>query len=206
MSGLNDVLAWLGEGPEPLVYLALGLGAAIENVVPAIPADTFVALGGFLTVVGSLEPGWVFASTWLFNLAGALVTYRLGYVHGRPFFERGFGRHLLKAHQMDRMAVFYVRWGTPAIFFTRFLPGLRAIVPVFAGVTHQRFLAVAAPIAVASAIWYGGLVWLGVLAGRNRGLLLDLLGRVNNVLIVLALVAATTIGVWWWRTRHPRDE
>ena len=203
---MRDILTWLGDGPEPLVYLALGLGAAIENVVPAIPADTFVALGGFLTVVGSLEARWVFVSTWLFNIGGALITYRLGYVHGRPFFERGFGRHLLKAHQMERMAAFYLRWGTPAIFFTRFLPGLRAIVPVFAGVTHQRFLPVAVPLAMASAIWYGGLVWLGVVAGRNRAVLFALLGRVNSVLLVLAVVVVAAVGLWWWRTRHPHDD
>ena len=33
-------------------YLLLGVGAALENVVPAVPADTFVALGGLVTLLG----------------------------------------------------------------------------------------------------------------------------------------------------------
>lgn len=203
---MRDALEWLTSAPDALVYLLLGLGAAVENVVPAVPADTFVALGGFLTVVGSLDARWVFVSTWVFNIASALLTYHLGYVHGRPFFERGIGRHLLKAHQMERMAGFYLRWGTPAIFFTRFLPGLRSVVPVFAGVSHQPIRRVAPPIAVASALWYGGLVWLGVIAGRNRDVIFETLGRVNGVLAAVAAVALTAVAVWWWRTRHPHDE
>ena len=85
------------------------MGSALENVVPAIPADTFVALGGFLSVVGELQARWVFLITWVFNVTSALVMYRLGYWHGRPFFERGLGRHLLNPHQLNRMAAFYAR-------------------------------------------------------------------------------------------------
>ena len=40
--------------PHGLLYVLLALGAAVENIVPAVPADTFVALGGFLAGVGDL--------------------------------------------------------------------------------------------------------------------------------------------------------
>ena len=69
--------------------------------------------------------------------------------------------------------------GTPAIFVTRFLPGIRSVVPVFAGVTHQGWLPVALPIALASGIWYGGLVWLGAWAGSNVDRLTGVLDRIN---------------------------
>lgn len=189
--------------PRPLLYLALGAGAALENVVPAVPADTFVALGGFLSAVGSLRARWVFLATWVFNVASALAMYRLGYRHGPSFFTTGLGRHLLKPHQMERMARFYARWGTPAIFLTRFLPGVRSVVPVFAGVTLQGWLPVAVPIALASAIWYGALIRIGIWAGRNVSLLSSALGRVNVVLAVLAVLVAGGAFWWWWRSRHP---
>ena len=192
--------------PNPALYLLLGAGAAVENFVPAIPADTFVALGGFLSAVGDLSARWVFLSTWLFNVASALVMYRLGHKHGRAFFQRGVGRYVLRPHQMDRMGRFYDRWGTPAIFFTRFLPGIRSIVPVFAGVTQQNWLPVAAPIALASAIWYGGLVGLGAWAGNNLDLLGSLLGRVNAVLLSVAIIVGVAVLAWWWRTRRRPHE
>lgn len=203
---MTDFLAWMEGMSRPVLYLALGVGAALENIVPAVPADTFVALGGLLSAIGTLRVRDVFLVTWACNVVSALVVYRLSYRHGQAFFERGFGRHLLRPHQMERMARFYDRWGTPAIFFTRFLPGVRSVVPVFAGVTLQGWVPVAVPIAVASAIWYGALVWLGAWAGANLGLLAGLLGRLNSVLGVAAGLVTLLAALWWWRSRRPPHE
>jgi membrane protein DedA with SNARE-associated domain len=203
---VSDFLAWMDSLPGPTLYVLLGAGAAIENVVPAVPADTFVALGGLVSALGTLDAGWVFLVTWLCNVASALAVYRLGYAHGRAVFETSAGRFVLKPHQLDRMAGFYARWGLPAIFLTRFLPGVRCVVPVFAGITHQRFFSVALPVAAASAIWYGALVWLGAWAGQNLDLLGALLDRVQSTLGVIALVVTGLVAVWWWRSRHaPRE-
>ena len=202
---MSNFLSWLEAIPAGFVYILLGVGAALENVIPAIPADTFVALGGFLSAVGELDPRWIFVSTWSLNVGSALAMYRLGYTHGRPFFEAGWGRRVLRPHQMERMAGFYERFGIAAIFFTRFLPGLRSIVPVFAGVSQQPLIPVAIPIAVASAIWYGALIWLGAFAGQNLDVLRSLLGQVNGVLLGVALAIAVPAALWWWRTRHPRE-
>ncbi|MEX2466356.1 MAG: DedA family protein [Gemmatimonadota bacterium] len=200
---MSDILAWMLSVPRGPMYLLLGVGAAVENIVPAVPADTFVALGGLLSALGTLDAWTVFFVTWGANVTSALAMYRVGYTHGRPFFEERWGRHVLSAHQMERMSTFYDRWGLFAIFFTRFLPGLRAIVPVFAGVTYQGFVPVAIPLTVASAIWYGALVWIGTVAGRNLDVLANVLGRLNNTLGIAAVILATAVAIWWWRTRHP---
>ena len=134
---MSAFLAWMNEVPDGLVYVVLSLGAALENVVPAAPADTFVALGGFLAGAGQLQARWVILGTWGGNVIGAVAVYRLSHRHGPSFFRRGMGRYLLRQHQFDRMARFYDRWGTLAIFVSRFLPGARALVPIFAGATHQ---------------------------------------------------------------------
>lgn len=202
---MSELLAWLEPLAGPTLYLLLGVGAALENVLPAVPADTFVALGGLLSALGRLSAPAVFAITWIFNVASALVVYRLAYRHGRGFFAEGLGRHVLRPHQLERMERFYERWGTPAIFLTRFLPGVRSVVPVFAGAAKQDWLSVGAPIAAASAIWYGALVWLGLWAGRNLDLLAELLGRLNSTLGVAAVVVTVLALAWWWRSRHPPE-
>jgi membrane protein DedA with SNARE-associated domain len=198
----DGFLAWVDGIPDVLVYLGLGAGAAVENVVPAVPADTFVVLGGFLAAVGDLKARWVFLATWLCNVSSALVMYRVGRTHGRDFFTVGWGRRLLNAHQMERLALFFGRWGTAAVFLTRFLPGLRAVVPVFAGVTHQRPRSVVLPLASASAVWYGALVWAGTVAGHNLDRVLEALGRVNLWLLAAALAVGAVAARWWWQTRH----
>ena len=48
---MANFLNWVEDVPAAVVYVLLGVGAALENVLPAIPADTFVARGGFLSAV-----------------------------------------------------------------------------------------------------------------------------------------------------------
>lgn len=199
---LNDVLPFLTGLPPVAVYLFLGMGAALENVVPPVPADTFVVLGGLLATQGGPSALGVFLVTWIGNVASALGVYAAWARWGPEFFRAGVGRYLLKPAQLERLRVFYERWGLWAIFLSRFLPGFRAVVPVFAGVTHQRFLAVAPPIVAASAIWYGFLTWLGGLAGRNIDTILGWLGDLNRTLLVVALMLAAAAAVWWYRSRR----
>ncbi|MGE0160677.1 MAG: DedA family protein [Gemmatimonadales bacterium] len=203
---MSEFLAWMASLPGPALYLLLGAGSALENVVPAVPADTFVALGGILSTLGSTSAQGVFLATWLCNVASALGMYRLAHRHGGAIVGTRVGQLVLRPHQLERMARFYARFGPPAIFLTRFLPGLRAVVPVFAGITRQRWWAVALPVAVASAIWHAGLVALGVLAGRNLDVLEGLLARIQGVLGLLAGVLVVLIAIWWWRSRHPPRE
>ena len=60
--------------PPGLIYLLLGAGAAIENLFPPVPSDTFVLLGGGSLMVyyvphwGSLGP-WVAASALIIGTA-----------------------------------------------------------------------------------------------------------------------------------------
>ena len=202
---MADFITWMNGLPNLAVYVVLWAGAAAENVVPALPADTFVALGGLLAGAGDLEARWVAIGTWLSNVAGALIVYRLSHLHGPAFFDRGLGRYLLKPHQMERMAGFYARWGTPAIFFSRFIPGVRAVVPIFAGATHQPWSRVVLPLTVASAIWYFSLVQIGVVLGHNLDLLADVLDRVNRSLAIVGILVGLLVGLWWYRTRHPNE-
>ena len=200
---MERVLNFLVGVPPLLVYLLLGAGASLENIVPPVPADTFVLLGGFLAARGGPDPVLVFLATWGGNVASALFVYWLGFSHGPRFFEHGFGRHLINPYQSERMRRFYARWGVPAIFCARFLPGLRAVVPGTAGLARLGWWKVAPPLAIASGIWYGALVWLGVTAGANLERILALLGRLNFWLLLVALLIFGVAGLWWWRTRHP---
>ncbi len=181
----------------------LGAGAALENIVPPVPADTFILLGGFLAVRGPAEVVLVFLVTWLSNAAGALLVYGAGYRFGPPFFDSRFGRLLLQPEQLGRVRRFYRRRGTSAIFFARFLPGLRAVVPAFAGVARLSFASVALPVTIASALWYGGLVWLGAMAGENLEAIAEWFAAANRLLLLIAIGVAAVILVAWRRTRLP---
>ncbi len=203
---MTTFLAFLEGIPPALVYVVLGLGAAIENVIPPIPADTFVLFGGFVSARGLARVELVFVATWLGNVASALLVYLVGYRFGPEFFASGRGRKLLTPGQLRTVEAFYDRWGIAALFATRFLPGLRAVVPVFAGVSKLRLRVVAPPVLVASAIWYGGLTYLGASAGENLEEIQGAISRANRFFLAVALILLGLLLLWWRRTRETPTE
>jgi membrane protein DedA with SNARE-associated domain len=197
------IFEWLVSLPGWLLYLMVGMAAAIENLVPPLPADTFVVLGGVLAGAGHADSRLLFLVVWVGNVSSALLVYWIGFHYGSGFFQGRLGRFLLAPAQVTALERAYRRYGLPIIFFSRFLPVFRPIVPAFAGVAKVGFLATALPIALASALWYGLLVYLGTIAGENFEELLAMLGRVSSGMWAIAAVFMGLV-VWWW-IRHRRS-
>ena len=80
------------------------------------------------------------------------------------------------------------------------------MVPVFAGVSRVGALKVIPPVAVASALWYGLLVYLGVLMAANLEAVFGWFLGINDVLLWIAGILGAAVAVWWWRTRHHHEE
>ncbi len=203
---IEALLQKLAQLPILFIYAFIGAGAAVENFIPPIPADTFVLLGAFLAAGGRGSPFVVFLVTWGCNVIAAAVVYFLADEYGERFFEHRFGQLLLNRKQLEHIEKFYERWGVPAIFVSRFLPTLRAMVPVFAGVTHVPFLRVFLPLAFASALWYGFVVYVGAAAGRNWQAVSAFFERFSTVLLAIAVVVLSALAVWWWKSRKHKHK
>lgn len=201
---MEPVLAHLANLPPLLTYLVLGAGSALETIFPAIPADTFVLFGAFLAAQGRANPWVVWLASWLANAAATLVVYGLAWHYGRRVLQTPVGRWLLHPGQLERLDAFYHSWGMPAIFISRFLPGFRAVVALFAGVSRLRARSVAPPIVVASGIWHGFLVLLGSAAGANWDAIRQAFGRTAFSLAAIAILLGAIVLAWWWRTRYQR--
>jgi membrane protein DedA with SNARE-associated domain len=174
--------------------------AAVENVVPPVPADTAVALGAFLAGRGTLNPWAVFGVTWVGNVGSAALVYGVARRYGRTVFAGRLGRRLLPAPVLDQIARAYERHGAYGIFFSRLLPVWRASVPPFAGLAGVGAARTLIPLALASALWYGGLVYIVATLGGNLATVLQTLGHVNRVLGAIALLGAAIVA--WYVVRR----
>lgn len=199
LEGLVDLLRAF---PVETVYVLIGAGAAVENIFPPIPSDTFVLLGGVLADRGVLEARYVFGVAWLSNILLASFVYLMGLRYGRAIFETRWGAWILRPHQLRRMDEFYRRYGAITVLVSRFFPVFRVLVPAFAGISRLGFWRTTLPLGLASAVWYGILVAAGIFTSRNVPRLLDLLGQVNAGLLVGALALAALVAAWWWRSRR----
>lgn len=198
---LIGAVDWLIAAPDVVFLVTLGLAAGVENVVPPIPADVVVLVGSVLAAQAGTHLGLLFLAVWAGNVGGALAVYFLGRRYGAGFFEGRIGRLLLRPEQLAMVGGFYQRYGFPVVFLSRFLPMFRAVVPVFAGLSRVSFLRTAIPIATASALWYGALVYIGATAGRHWDVLVRQLDSVSTVLWIAALLVAVPVVLWWRHTR-----
>ena len=203
---LERILSTLASLPVATVYLLVAAGAAAENVFPPVPSDTFVIAGGVLADRGVVDGTAVVAVAWGANVLLAGLVYLAARRYGRAVFRTRWGHWLLRPHQLERLAGFYDRWGTPTIFVSRFVPVFRVLVPVFAGISGLRFWRTMLPLGAASALWYAAMLGLGVIASRNVPRLVGWVQGLNRGLLVAALVALAAAAAWWWRTRHHDGE
>lgn len=199
---MDSFFAWLNTVPIGTLYLALALVASIENVFPPIPADTVVALGSFLAARGRGSIVAVFLATWAGNITSAMLMYWLGSRYGAGRLERRLlGQKAPGAEQ--RLSRLYGRYGVMALFASRFIPGVRALVPPFAGALRVPPLRAGLAIASASAIWYGTVSYLGFTVGGNWQRVTRLISDYGHILAAVAgtlLVLAAVI--WWTRSRR----
>ena len=193
---LERLLDALVSLPLVATYLVLMALSALENVFPPVPADTAVALGAFLARRGEVSVVPLVILCWASNLASAAGTYALGRRHGRGFFRDGWGRKLMPPEALAALEEAYGRWGTAGIFLSRFLPGLRAAVPPFAGVAGLSPARTLVPAAVASAIWYAFLAFAGYALAQNWEAVKALVADTSRALGVAALVVAVVLVAW----------
>jgi membrane protein DedA with SNARE-associated domain len=200
---LQQVLGWLSSLPLEALYASMAIAAAIENIFPPIPADSIVAFGAFLAARGKGTLAAAFLATWLGNVAGALITYYAGRRLGAEQMER----RLLgtRGAQADsRLQALYGRYGMLSLFISRFLPGVRAIVPPFAGALRIPVVPAMTVIAVASGLWYGAIALLAFRVGGDWARLTGLVTSLGRGTAVAATVLAIAGAAIWLHRRRAR--
>ena len=199
---MDSFFLWLNSLPIGTLYVALGAVAAIENVFPPVPADTVVALGSFLAARGRGSVVAAFLATWTGNVGSAMVMYALGRRYGAARLERRLlGNKAPSAEH--RLGQLYGRYGVVALFASRFIPGIRALVPPFAGALRVPALRAGLAIASASAIWYGTVSYLGFTLGGNWQRVMQLITEYGRVLAATA-AALLLVGAVIWRIRNKK--
>ena len=196
-----ELLAWLGTLPGPLLYGAILLAAFAENVFPPLPADTVIALGAFVAARGNGSATGVWAATMIGNVGGAMLMYALGHRFGLPWLQRRFPRVMTPA-ATARFRTRFAAQGLTAVAISRFLPGVRAVVPPMAGALGIGALRAAFAMTAASSVWYGIVCAVAFRAGANAEVVLAQIAAQQRWLGVGAGILIAIGGAWWWFHRR----
>jgi membrane protein DedA with SNARE-associated domain len=201
---VDSVLAWLGSLPPAALYLILAAVAAIENFVPPIPADVIVAFGSFLAARSDRSPLPTIVAVVIGNVGGALAMFALGRRFGAAWI-RGHLSRVMGESAEQRVQHWYNQYGMPALFLSRFLPGVRAVVPPLAGAMRVPAAGAIAAISVASTIWYSALALIAYRLGTQWD---RIVAAIKDFQTVAAIVAGVIVAVgflaWYVVRRRSR--
>lgn len=200
---MQRLFEWLTSLPPAALYAALMVTAAAENVFPPLPADTVVAFGSVLAARGNGTAIGTFLATWIGNLAGATGVYMLGRRVGTERMHRWM-HHFAGQHAEDRILALYEKRGLLALFLSRFLPGVRALVPPFAGALRIPYGPFILMTATASGIWYGVITYLAYRLGADWDTLQRRIGDLSRTLGAAAGVIVLVGGIVWLARRQRR--
>lgn len=198
---VEAIINWLSALPIGTLYIAIGVISAIENIFPPFPADIVVAFGSFLAARGKASPYSTFLVAWIGNLVGAALMYYVGRRYGSSAFMSRLERWAGKGAEQRLMAL-YGRYGLPALFLSRFLPAVRAVVPPFAGAMKLPVIPVALAVGAASGVWFTFITFIAYRAGSEWEVLYATIVRSGKIVaIVASSIVAVAILIYFIRRR-----
>jgi membrane protein DedA with SNARE-associated domain len=184
---LQQSIVWL---IDTYGYVGLFVALALGNMALPVGTEIVLPVAGALTATGHLSNLWLTIAVAIAGeLAGGSVGYAIGRFGGVPIIER-YGKYVHFTH--ERLMVvhrFFERWGTFAIFVCRFLPVIRGVAAIPAGVAEMNLAMFYLWTFLGSLIFCSLLIVLGNAMGAHLGAILPLLHRGAYVLLGLAVVA-----------------
>jgi membrane protein DedA with SNARE-associated domain len=171
-------------------YLGLFVALALGNLGAPIGTEIVLPVAGALTATGHLQSlSFTIAVALAGELGGGSVGYAIGRFGGIPIIER-YGKYIHFTHErLMRVHGFFERWGTFAIFVCRFLPVIRGIAAIPAGVAEMNLPLFYLWTFLGSLIFCTSLILLGNALGTHIGAVLPLLHRSGYFVLGLAVIA-----------------
>jgi membrane protein DedA with SNARE-associated domain len=176
-------------------YGGLLLVMALGNIGAPIGSEVVLPLSGALTATGHLSNVWLtIAVTVAGELAGGTVGYAIGRFGGRPLVDNYGGYVHLTHENLERVNRFFERHGSFAIFICRFIPVIRGIVSIPAGLAEMNLAHFYLWYALGSLGFCSLLVLLGFELGDHIDRVMPLLHK--GGLVVAAAAVIVMIAVW----------
>jgi membrane protein DedA with SNARE-associated domain len=138
---------------------------ALESASVPIPSEVVLPLAGYFVAVNQLSFWGVVAISTVASLTGALVDYYLAKWLGRPFVVGLLNLFRLHKSALDRAEAWFGRSAQWTVFAARFVPGLRTVISLPAGLFEMSISRFVLMTVVGCFAWSVILVYAGVLAG-----------------------------------------
>lgn len=168
--GITETIAAFGTHVIGSIgYIGVFLLMVAESMVLPMPSEAVMPFAGFVVAEKTLSWAGVIVSATLGSIVGSLIGYAIGRYGGRPFVRR-FGKYLLlDTEDLATTDRFFQRRGGITIFVARFIPIVRHLISIPAGMGSMPLLPFGIFTIVGAGLWNSFLTWCGFVLQKNWG-------------------------------------
>lgn len=170
-------------------YIGICLLIMIENVFPPIPSELILTFGGFMTISTNMTIiGCIIAST-IGSLLGAIILYYIGKILNKErlikIVTSKYGKLLrIKPKDIENADKWFDQKGNKTVFFCRFVPIVRSLISIPAGMSEMPFLKFIVYTLFGSLIWNTALICVGTFAGDKKDIILEIIDKTSHLILI----------------------
>jgi membrane protein DedA with SNARE-associated domain len=182
-------------------YVGIFLLMTLESMVAPIPSELVMPFAGFLIFTGDFGVVPVMVASSLGSIVGSLLSYGMGRL-GEPVVLR-YGRYLLlNPHHLEWTKNFFDRHGGKTIFISRFIPVVRHLISIPAGLARMSLIPFILYTAVGATLWNGFLTYLGVRLKENW----RIIQQYTHILDYFVVAGLIGVAVYFfWKLKKARN-
>jgi alkaline phosphatase len=174
-------------------YVGILLLIAIENIFPPIPSEVILTFGGFMTTYSTMKVFGVIVFSTIGSVLGALILYSIGRLLTKERLEKildGKLGHILgfKKEDVKKSEDWFIKRGYLTVFFCRFIPIIRSLISIPAGMTKMKLGMFLILTTVGTVIWNTVLVLLGATFGASWEKIAGYIDSYSKVTLIVLFV------------------
>ena len=170
-------------------YWGIFILMALESTMFPLPSEIVMPFAGFLVATAAFGFWTVLTASTLGCLAGSILSYYLGYHGGVPFVKK-FGKYfLINENHMKKSEEWFAKKGGITILIGRFIPGIRHVISIPAGVSKMNVLEFSTFTLIGAGIWNAILIGIGYLLEKNWGLVYHYAEYVDLFIVFILAIA-----------------
>ncbi len=185
-------------------YLGLFALIVLESTAVPVPSLLVMPFAGYMASQGHFSLPVILALNSAGAMTGSLLSYWFGAAGGRRLLLR-YGKWLLiKPEDLDKADAYFEKYGARTVFIARFLPVVRHIISIPAGIARMRLDKFIALTFAGASIWGGGLMLLGYQLGANWKSVVSTWKKIDLFVGIAFVITAVVITIRFVRSRRAR--
>ena len=199
---LDSVATYVKDVIDSMGYSGLFLLIVLESTLVPIPSMLVMPFAGYLASTGRFSLVAILAINGAAAITGSLLSYLLGAAGGKPLLLR-YGKYvMIRPDDLRKTEEFFARHGAWTVLIGRFLPVVRHLISIPAGIARMRLPLFVLQTFLGAMIWGGGLMIVGYEIGANWESFAKTAKRFDLLIGVLILLVAVAIAFRFWRRRR----